>query len=161
MTKTLTIAAVLIVLALALTGGTIIKNKVPLTEPPGLVKRLKIYLSRNAARTGADPDLPELRSRRVDLPRGRVLGLIERAVEDAGWRPVDVDAGQHKLHAVVTTPWLGFEDDVQVSLEAGTEGGTIVDIASRSRVGRADFGANLSHIIELHRRLDALVDDNP
>lgn len=160
MTKTLMIAAVLIVLALALTGGAIVKNKVPLSEPPGLVKRLKIYLSRNTARTGADPGLPELRSRRIDLPRDRVLELIERAVEDAGWRLIDVDPAGYRLHAVVTTPWLGFRDDMQVSLEAGTAGGTIVEITSRSRVGRADFGANLSHIIELHRRLDALVDDN-
>ena len=158
MSTAVKIVAALIVLGVALMGGAIVKNKVPLTEPPGLVKRLMIYLTGNSARTRADHELPELRPRTYPLPADRLLGLTAQAAKEAGWRVAGMDAERHELHAIVTTDWLRFKDDVYVALESAPRHGTIVKIVSRSRVGRADFGANIAHIRALHRRLDALVD---
>ena len=159
MSTALKIVAALIVLAVALMGGAIVKNKVPLAEPPGLFKRLKIYLTSNSARTRAGHELPELRSRTYPLPADRLLPLAAQAVEDAGWRIEGKNAGRHRLHAVATTEWLGFKDDLRIALEAAPHGSTLVTIQSRSRIGRADFGANIAHIVALHRRLDALVEE--
>lgn len=150
-----TIAALLIALAVVLSGGAIVRNGVPLAEPPGPVKRLVIYLTRNTARTRAGHELPELRSRTYRLPLEQALELAARAAVDAGWDLVEVDAGRNSLHAVVTTPWLRFKDDVHATASEAPGGGTLVEIESRSRVGRADYGANIAHIIELYRRLDA------
>lgn len=146
------------VLAAALAVGAVVKNQVPLTDPPGLVKRLTVYLTRNSAHTGPGHPLPELRSRVYALPADRVFELAVQAAEDAGWCIVDRDAAGRGLRAVVSTPWLGFKDDVQVTLGESPERGTGVEVESRSRVGRADFGANIAHIVELYRRLDALAE---
>lgn len=154
----LKIVSLAIVLVVALAGGTVVKNQVPLTDPPGLVKRLVTYLTRNAARTRPGHELPELRSRAYDLPVDRVFALTAQAAESAGWNIVDMNAGERELHAVAATPWLRFKDDIHIALRGRPEGGTIVEIESRSRVGRADFGANIAHIIELHHRLDALAE---
>lgn len=152
------IVALVIALVVVLMGGAIIKNKVPLTERPGLVKRLTIYLTRNTARTRTDHELPELRSRVYSAPPVRVLELAARAAETAGWTPLEVDAARYALHAVVATPWLRFKDDVHVILKEVQDDRTLVEIESRSRIGRADYGANIAHVMELHRRLDALCD---
>lgn len=156
MSMLLKIVSLTIVFAAVLAGGAVVKNQVPLTDPPGLVKRLAIYLTRNSAHTRADHELPELRSRAYALPPERVFELAVQAATEAGWRIVDRDAGRRALRAVASTPWLRFKDDIHIELGQGPDGGTAVAIESRSRVGRADFGANIAHIIELHRRLDAL-----
>lgn len=156
MSMLLKIVSLTIVFAAVLAGGAVVKNQVPLTDPPGLVKRLAIYLTRNSARTRADHELPELRSRAYALPPQRVFELAVQAAQDAGWRIVDRDAGGRNLRVVASTPWLRFKDDIHIALGEAPEGGTATAIESRSRVGRADFGANIAHIIELHRRLDAL-----
>lgn len=153
-----TIAVLLVTLAVVLSGGAIIRNGVPLAEPPGPAKRLIIYLTRNTASTRDGHEFPELRPRTYGLSPERTLELATKAAAEAGWDPVDVDAGGHALHAVVTTPWLRFKDDVRATVRAAPGGGTLVEIESRSRIGRADYGANIAHIIELYRRLDALTE---
>ncbi len=150
------IIVVLIAFAVALTGGAIAANRVPLTDPPGLVKRLVTYLTRNAARTSADHELPELRTRVYALPPDRAFDLTLRAVENAGWRVVDGNPGHNEIHAVVTTPWLRFRDDVKIALTEASGGGTRVQVESQSRVGRADFGANIAHVVEIYGQVDAL-----
>lgn len=156
MRMTAKIIVLLILLAALLTGGAVVKNRVPLTEPPGLMKRLTIYLTRNTARTQPDHELPELRTRAYDLPADRLLALTAQAAADAGWQLANRDAGSRRIDAVVTTPWLRFKDDVRVSLHETSGDRTLAEIQSRSRIGRADYGANIAHIIELYRRLDAL-----
>lgn len=156
MRSSLKIIVVVMGLAVALACGAIAGNRVPLTEPPGLVKRLVTYLTRNTARTSPDPALPELRTRDYALPPDRAFDLTLRAVENAGWRVVDANPGRHEIHAVVATPWLRFRDDVHITLTKASGGGTRVQVESRSRVGRADFGANIGHIMELYGRMDTL-----
>lgn len=144
-----------LILVVVLGAGAIIKNGVPLTEPPGLVHRLIVYLSRNSARTTPDHELPELRTRSYPMAVDRVLPAAEGAVEELGWRLENIDRDAARLDAVVTTPWLRFKDDVRIRLERAPAGGTRVQVASRSRVGRADFGANISHIIGYYEALGA------
>lgn len=156
MRLSLKIIAIVMALAVALAGGAIAGNRVPLTEPPGLLKRLVTYLTRNTARTSPDHELPELRTRVYALPPDRAFDLTLRAVENAGWHVDDGNPGGSEIHAVVATPWLRFRDDVHITLTEAPGGGTRVQVESRSRVGRADFGANIGHIMELYGRVGAL-----
>jgi uncharacterized protein (DUF1499 family) len=66
------------------------------------------------------------------------------------------DGPRRALHAVVATPWLRFKDDLRISVEAASGGGSNVNVSSRSRVGRADFGANLSHVMRFYQTLEAV-----
>lgn len=142
-----------VALAAVTAGGAIVRSKVPLREPPGPGKRLVTYLSKNHAQTRPDHEFPELRSRTYPMPAEELFKTVTDAVADLGWESVDRDSTRRKIHAVVTTPWLGFKDDVEIVLEASGENATMLQISSRSRVGRADYGANIGHITRLQNAL--------
>ncbi len=146
----------LVVLALALVAGALAGNRVPLLEPPGPAERLRIYLSRNGVETGANSLFPELETPRYPFPPDRVLEVVPMAMLDLGWEVRELDRDAARVRAVVTTPILRFRDDVEVRVlpdEAGR--GSRMHIRSRSRVGRADFGANLRHVLDLRAALAA------
>jgi len=51
-----------------------------------------------------------------------------------------------RVEATETTKWFGFKDDVVVRLTRGTADSTILDVRSKSRVGRSDIGVNAKRI---------------
>lgn len=62
----------------------------------------------------------------------------------AGWR----------IEAVSTSPWFGFKDDFIVRLTP-RDGGTLVDLRSKSRVGGSDLGANAARVRDFTKRFNA------
>lgn len=144
-----------VMLVVTVAGGAIVRNNVPLREPPGLGKRLLTYLSKNHAQTRSDHEFPELRPRTYPMSADALFDKVTKAIADLGWESVDTDPGQRKIHIVVSTPWLGFKDDIDVNLKQSSSSETTLQISSRSRVGRADYGANISHIVRLQEALGA------
>jgi hypothetical protein len=124
---------------------------VPLTAPPGPGSRLAAYLSRNQAETRDAHPFPELRTPAAGEAPATLVPRVRRAMEGLGWQEVRVDG--HRIRAVAVTPLLGFRDDIEVEVRPGADGGSLVRIRAASRVGKADFGANLRHVLDL---LDAL-----
>lgn len=55
------------------------------------------------------------------------------------------------IHAVDTTFWFGFKDDVAVRIRRYGEG-SLVDVRSISRVGVSDLGTNANRVKEILRR---------
>lgn len=151
----LKIACALVALLVILAGGAVLKNKVPLRDPPGVARRLLVYLTTNSAQTRSGHEFPELRPRTYPEPRKQMFERVKQAAAGLGWTVEGADPGAYTIHAVVATPWLGFKDDVRIALEESPGHGTTVQIASRSRVGRADYGANLGHVMELEEALGA------
>jgi len=83
--------------------------------------------------------------------------LFEHAVATArnmGWEIVAAEPDAGRIEATDTTFWFGFKDDVVIRIQ-GNNGGSIVDVRSKSRVGMSDVGANAARI---RRFLDALED---
>ena len=64
----------------------------------------------------------------------------------AGWRIVGDDAAAGRLEAIATTRWFRFKDDIVVRLRDRADGGTRVDVRSKSRIGRSDLGTNARRI---------------
>lgn len=149
------IVLALLVLLVAVSGAAIIRNGVPIVASPGPGQRMLTYLSKNTAATHAEHGWPELRTRAYAFPADELLGRVVRAAGDLGWKIEEKDTSSGELHAVVSTPWLGFKDDVHVTLEEKSDNLTALQITSRSRIGRADYGANVGHIIALHEALEA------
>jgi hypothetical protein len=143
----------LLLLIVAVSSIAIIKNGVPIIAPPGPVERLLTYLSKNTAATRADHGWPELRTRAYRLPADELLGRVASAAGDLGWKIEKRDTATGELHAVVSTPWLGFKDDVRAVVEP-SDNLTRLQVTSRSRIGRADYGANAGHIIALYEALE-------
>jgi uncharacterized protein (DUF1499 family) len=148
-------AALAAVAAVVLACGAIIGNRVPVLAPPGPVERLRVYLSTNSARTRPRHEFPELRTRGYKLSRDETFDRIERVITEMGWKLQRTDRSDYTIDAVVSTPLLGFKDDVHVMLKSTADKGTLVDVASHSRVGRGDFGANIAHIVALYNALEA------
>jgi len=73
---------------------------------------------------------------------------FEHALETArmrDWEIVEASEAEGRIEATATTFWFGFKDDVVVRIR-GDNGGSAVDVRSKSRVGRSDVGANAARI---------------
>jgi len=142
----------LVVLGLFLGGGALVLNRLPWSASPGPVARLGIYLSRNRVQTRDDHPLPELRTLHISEPPDKALAKVAAAMGALGWK--EIRASHSDVRAVVVTPLLGFADDLEVTAGPSPGGGSRLSIRSASRVGRADFGANLRHVMDLMAQLD-------
>ena len=146
----LQIIILIILLLVAASGYALWANKLPWKEPPGYLTRLSIYLSRNVAETSDQAILPELRTKTLPVEAGQFLDEVTKHVIALGWQLQSVDADKLELTATATTRWLNFTDDIIIRLEPLSERETRVHIRSTSRIGRADYGANLGRILRLY-----------
>ena len=62
-----------------------------------------------------------------------------------GWAIVAERADEGRIEATATTSWFGFKDDIVIRV-APHNGGSRIDVRSKSRVGRSDVGANAARI---------------
>jgi uncharacterized protein (DUF1499 family) len=109
----------------------------------------------NDVQTGQTPEYPDLQPRRYDLPRRRVWeAALAAARSRRGWRIIESDEGAGEIRAVADVLLTPFKDDVSVSV-AEEDGRTVVNVRSRSRVGRADLGVNARRVRAYLRALDA------
>ena len=100
---------------------------------------------------------PEIKTQRVAYPINQVYLAAERTIDALGWERAKNGALPNTLEATDTTAWFGFKDDVVIRLTPeGTN--TLVDVRSKSRVGRSDLGKNAERIMtflsELRTQLD-------
>ena len=73
------------------------------------------------------------------------LEQAQKSVDELGWELVNADKSLGIIEATDTTGWFGFKDDVVIRIQAiGKE--TIIDIRSKSRVGKSDLGKNAERI---------------
>lgn len=107
---------------------------------------------------------PELRPTQFALPAADVFVEALAVVEQSGWELVDSvqNAGDEsaRIEATATTKWFGFKDDVVIRI-VENDNGSVLDIRSKSRVGRSDVGMNAKRInaflSELQQRIDERV----
>ncbi len=96
---------------------------------------------------------PKLAPLRVGAPPDEVLSQAAAlAREQPGWQVTSVDTQGRTFEGVAETRLFRFRDDFVVRVRPEGEG-TRVDMRSRSRVGRGDFGANA---LRIERFLQAL-----
>jgi uncharacterized protein (DUF1499 family) len=67
------------------------------------------------------------------------------AAENMGWEIVANEPAEGRIEATATTPFVGFKDDVVIRVKAGPAG-TLVDVRSKSRIGKGDMGVNAERI---------------
>lgn len=95
---------------------------------------------------------PDLRTARLDAPAAEAFAAAERAARDLGWTIVAAVPEEGRLEASDTTFWFRFTDDIVVRVRP--EGsGSLVDVRSKSRVGRSDVGTNAARIRRFLARL--------
>lgn len=138
--------------------GALLLNRPPLFSPPGISERLRVYLGQNRACTAPDHRFPELRPKPSGLSPDRLMQEVDTALASLAWKVVGGDADSRRVE--VRTPLLGFVDDLEIRA-TNVDGATRLRVCSRSRVGKADFGANQRHIRELLTALGLQADLDP
>jgi uncharacterized protein (DUF1499 family) len=81
----------------------------------------------------------------------------QRALDTAramGWEIVSDVPGEGRIEATDSTFWFGFKDDIVIRVTTAGPGSR-VDVRSKSRVGRNDFGTNAKRIRAYTRKLEA------
>lgn len=87
---------------------------------------------------------PDLDSQQFDLSAESVQQAAKSVINGFGWT-LHADSKEYNLEATHQSVWFGFKDDIVIRIEE-KNGRTIVDVRSKSRVGRSDLGANASRI---------------
>lgn len=90
---------------------------------------------------------PEIRPVILDLPADRAFQRALDAASAQGWQIVDANPADGRIEATDRTFWFGFYDDVVVRLTP-LDGRTVLDVRSKSRIGRGDMGTNARRVRE-------------
>ena len=87
---------------------------------------------------------PEIKTQLIPQNLETVLSAAEKAIVALGWERAQ-GALPNTLEATDTTLWFGFKDDVVIRLTPKNNN-TLVDMRSKSRVGKSDLGKNAQRI---------------
>ena len=96
---------------------------------------------------------PDLAPIRVSSDSMQTLTRAQETARSLGWEVVAVDQAAGTLIARETSKLFRFVDDVLVRVRPADGGGAIVDVRSKSRVGRGDLGANAARIRRFAEKL--------
>ena len=98
---------------------------------------------------------PDIASIVLSVPPDEAFKKVDAVATAMGWDVVARAPAEGRIEAIDTSQWFGFHDDIVVRIRpAGT--GSRIDIRSKSRVGRADLGANAHRIRTFTSKLTAL-----
>jgi len=100
----------------------------------------------NDVRTGQTPEYPDIQPQLLRASPDVVFKAALVLVREAGWEIVEVQAEAGRIEAVASTRLLRFRDDVSIQVQPREGGTSLVHMASRSRLGRGDFGTNARRI---------------
>jgi uncharacterized protein (DUF1499 family) len=89
---------------------------------------------------------PDLMTIRVSSEPAQALTLAEETARSLGWEVVATDPAAGTLLAQQTSNVFQFVDDVVVRVRPAENGGSVVDVRSKSRDGRGDMGVNAARI---------------
>ena len=110
----------------------------------------------NEVSTGETPQYPDIQPQSLRFSPDLVLERAAETIDDLSrWETNTVDRESRVIRAEAATWLLGFTSDVTITVEPHGSG-CIVQMRSRSRVGRGDFGQNARNI----RRLQSSLEDN-
>lgn len=103
---------------------------------------------------------PDVQPILMDQTPDEALLLALRAATNLGWQVLDSTppagrTGVGRIEATTRTLLFGFTDDVTIRIRPAVNE-TRLDVRSRSRVGRHDFGANARRILAFQREIEAL-----
>lgn len=99
---------------------------------------------------------PNLTTVTISAPADAVLAAAEQVSREMGWEVVAVNPTTGTVEATDVTRWFRFKDDVVIRVSE-TDGGSAVDVRSKSRVGQGDMGTNAHRIRTFLDRLQEVV----
>ncbi|HSQ03681.1 MAG TPA: DUF1499 domain-containing protein [Burkholderiales bacterium] len=108
-----------------------------------------------AAQKAAYSDIKPLQ---MSMPPAQAFDRALSAARDMGWEIVAAEPAQGRIEATDRTFWFGFKDDVVIRV-AAADGGSRIDVRSKSRVGASDRGMNAKRVrVYMHKLSQAATD---
>lgn len=95
----------------------------------------------------------DIRPVQLSVPPAQAYERALAAARAMGWEIVADAPGDGRIEATDSTFWFGFKDDVVIRV-AAADGGSRIDVRSKSRVGRNDFGTNAKRVRSYIRKLE-------
>lgn len=103
------------------------------------------YLTVNDVETGKSPAYPHLQPLTINRPHDEVFEEAVAVIASLPrWRLVSASVELGEIKAEVETPLFRFVDDVTVQISKDNP--VVVNVRSRSRVGKGDLGKNAKNI---------------
>ena len=99
---------------------------------------------------------PDLQTLTYSQSKSELVEASKQAIENLGWELVNTDADKGVVEATETTAWFGFKDDVVVRV-TDNDSERLVDIRSKSRIGKSDLGKNAARIDSFIEELDKVL----
>jgi uncharacterized protein DUF1499 len=113
----------------------------------------------NEVKTGATPEYPDIQAQRFNRPFDKVFDAATDTAQAMGWEMRETDRNQGIIEAIALPPLLKFfkfKDEVTVTITREGDS-TIVNVRSKSHLGKGDMGINARRIrafqAELAKRL--------
>jgi len=134
---------------------TLIRNDANLLDPPGIVKRMAVFVTVNSASTLDDHPFEELRTPIFDMDAEALYHLVLDSANQSGWGIIAHDSDTYNANFVVRSPILLFEDDVYVQVRPinDKQSSLFIQSSSRAKWSYADFAANSGHIQQLIEKI--------
>ena len=88
---------------------------------------------------------PDIEPYRMNASAEDAFKKALTAAKEMGWEIITTVPEAGHIEATATTFWYGFKDDVVVRIREDN-GGSVIDVRSKSRVGKSDVGANAARI---------------
>jgi uncharacterized protein (DUF1499 family) len=103
----------------------------------------------NDVQTGKTPQYADLQPQRFNQPAEKVFAAALEVSRAEGWEVRETKPEQGIIEAIATTRLFKFKDDVTITVtkeNAGEVSATIVNVRSKSRIGKGDMGTNARRI---------------
>jgi uncharacterized protein (DUF1499 family) len=97
---------------------------------------------------------PDIRTLVMPKRIDEAFAIAMDAVKAEGLKLVEINPGEGRIEATETVPLFGFKDDVVIRMRNAHNVATVIDIRSKSRVGRSDLGFNARRIRSLLQRME-------
>jgi uncharacterized protein (DUF1499 family) len=100
---------------------------------------------------------PDIQPIQVELSAAKAFERVRQAAQRLHWDIIAQTEAPYSLEAVDTSSFFHFIDDIVVRIqpsEAAPESSSIIDIRSRSRMGKGDLGANAARIRAFRETLE-------
>lgn len=89
---------------------------------------------------------PDLAPIQLGVPPLEAYELAKSAAESLGWHITLSDPAGGVIEARDTSKLFRFVDDVAIRIRPGANGGSVIDVRSKSRDGQGDMGVNTKRI---------------
>lgn len=115
-----------------------------------------IWPTINDVKTGETPEYPDIQPQRLNQPFDKVFDAALATAQAMGWEIRETNREQGVIEAIAMVRLFRFKDDVTVTITRDGEA-AVVNVRSKSRVGKGDLGVNARRIrafqTELVKRL--------